>query len=99
VHFAESSQGHKKVRHHSLHLPNFEFPPWDHVAYKDQIKKYFRIVTKLNVEGFNPKVIFPTNIVSDLNIIEVFGLSSKGFKTTNLHLHCEMKRELLRFYW
>jgi hypothetical protein len=26
----------------------FEFPPWDHVEYKNKIEKYFKTVRKLN---------------------------------------------------
>ncbi len=76
-----------------------EFPPWDHVAYKNQIEKYFRTIRKMNIKRFNLKANFPTNIVFDLDIEEVFGPSSKGFKTINLHdLHPELK-ELLKLYW
>jgi hypothetical protein len=73
----------KKVKREA----NFEFPPWDYVAYKDQTKDYFKIVGKLNCEGFNPKANFPRNIVFDTDITKVFKLSSEGFKTTNLNLH------------
>jgi hypothetical protein len=66
---------------------NFEFPPWDYVPYKDQIEDYFKTVKKLSGEGFNPKANFPPNIMFDANIAKIFGLLSKGFKTTNLNLH------------
>jgi len=56
-------------------------------------------VRKLSDEGFNPKANFPPNIVYDANIAEVFGPSSKGFKTTNLNLHLGMRKDLLRLYW
>ncbi len=39
---------------------NSEFPPWDYVLYKDQTKDYFKIVRKLNGEGFNPKCRNPS---------------------------------------
>jgi hypothetical protein len=53
----------------------------------------------MNIKRFNLKANFPTNIVFDLDIEEVFGPSSKGFKTINLHdLHPELK-ELLKLYW
>ncbi len=78
---------------------NSEFPPWDYVPYKDQSKNHFMIVKKLSGEGFNPKANFPPNIVCDANIAEVFEPSSKGFKTTNLNLHLEMRKDLLRLYW
>jgi hypothetical protein len=78
---------------------NFEFPPWDYVPYKDQTEDYFKIIKKLSGEGFNPKANFPPNIMFDANIVEIFGLSSKGFKTTNSNLHPKMRKDLLRFYW
>ncbi len=53
----------------------------------------------MNIKGFNLKANFPTNIVFDLDIEEVFGPSSKGFKTIKLHdIHPELK-ELLKLYW
>jgi hypothetical protein len=78
---------------------NSKFPPWDYVPYKDQTKYYFKIIRKLSGEGFNPKTNFHPNIVSDANIVEVFGLSSKGFKTTNLNLHPKLKKDLFKLYW
>jgi hypothetical protein len=53
----------------------------------------------LNGEGFNPKANFPPNIVSDANIAKVFGMSSKGFKITNLNFHLETRKDFLNFYW
>jgi hypothetical protein len=53
----------------------------------------------LSAKGFNPKVNFLINIVFDSNIAKVFEPSFEDFKTTNLHLHPKMKRELLRSTW
>jgi hypothetical protein len=78
---------------------NSQFPSWDYVPYKDQNENYFMIVRKLSGEGFNTKGDFPPNIVSNANIAKVLGPSSKGFKTTNLNLHLETKKKLLRLYW
>ncbi len=75
---------------------NSEFPPW---GYVDQTKNYFKTIKKLSGEGFNPKANFPPNIVFDADIAEIFRLSSKGFKTTNLNLHPKMKKDLFRLYW
>jgi hypothetical protein len=72
----------KKVKREA----NSEFPPWDYVPYKDQIKDYFMTIKKLNGERFNPKSNFPPNIVFDADITKVFRLSFEGFKTTNLNL-------------
>jgi hypothetical protein len=76
---------------------NSEFPPWDYVPYKDQSENYFMNVRKLSGEGFNPKANFPPNIMYGANIAKVFGLSFKGFKTTNLNLHLETRRIYLGF--
>ncbi len=78
---------------------NSKFLPWDYIPYKDQIKDYFKTVRKLSGERVNPKANFPPNIVSNADIVEVFGLSSEGFKTTNLNLHPKTKKDLLRLYW
>jgi hypothetical protein len=78
---------------------NFEFLPWDFVPYKYQIEDYFKTIKKLSGEGFNPKANSPPNVVSDVNITEVFRPSFEGFKTTNLNIHLEMKKNLLWFYW
>jgi len=78
---------------------NFEFLPWDFVLYKYQIENYFKIIRKLSGEGFNRKANFPPNIVSDVNIVEVFRSSFEGFKTTNLNIHLETKKDLLQLYW
>ncbi len=78
---------------------NFEFLPWDFVPYKYQTKNYFKTIRKLSVEGFNRKANFPPNIVSDVNIVEVFRSSFEGFKTTNLNIHLETKKDLLQLYW
>ncbi len=86
-------------KHESEREANFEFPPWDYVPYKDQTENYFRIVRKLSGKGFNPKANFPLNIVSDVDIAKIFGLSTKGFKTTNLTFHPELKKDLFQLYW
>ncbi len=78
---------------------NFEFLPWDFVLYKYQIENYFKIIRKLSGEGFNRKANFPPNIVFDVNIVEVFRSSFEGFKTTNLNIHLETKKDLLQLYW
>jgi hypothetical protein len=77
---------------------NSEFPPWDYVPYKDQTKDYFKTIRKLSGEGFNPKANFPPNSVSFADIAKVFGLSFEDFKTTNLNLHLETRKDLLRLY-
>jgi hypothetical protein len=77
---------------------NSKFLPWDYVPYKDQSETYFIIAEKLSGEGFNPKANFPPNIVYNEKIVEVFGPSSEGFKTTNLNLHLEMRKDLLKLY-
>ncbi len=84
----------RKVKRES----NSKFPPWDYVPYKNRTEDYFRTIRKLSGEGFNPKVNFPRNIVSNANIAKVFGLSFEGFKTTNLNLHLETRKDLLRLY-
>jgi hypothetical protein len=53
----------------------------------------------LSGKGFNPKANFLPNIVSDVDITKVFGLSFEGFKTTDLNVHPKNKKGLLRFYW
>jgi hypothetical protein len=77
----------------------FKFSPWDHVEYKNQTKKYFKIVRKLNNEGLNPRANISTQLVSDVNIAKVFGPCTNGYKTTNPHLHPKTKKDLMRFYW
>jgi len=32
-----------------------EFPPWEHVDYKDQTEEYFKTVRRLSNVGLNPK--------------------------------------------
>jgi hypothetical protein len=77
---------------------NSKFLPWDYVSYKNQTEDYVRTARKLSGEGFNPKANFRPNIVSNANIGKVFGLSFEGFKTTNLNLHLETRKDLLRLY-
>jgi hypothetical protein len=84
----------KKVKREA----SFEFPPWDHVDYKDQIEKYFKIVRKFNNQGFNHRLNIATNIMSDADIVEVLGSPFDRFKTTNPHLHHDTKKELIRLY-
>ncbi len=48
-------------------------------------------------KGFNPKANFLPNIVFDVDITKVFGLSFEGFKTTNLNLHPKMKKDYFDF--
>jgi hypothetical protein len=78
---------------------SFEFPPWDHINYKDQIEEYFKTIRKFKNQGFNPRSSIPTSIVSDANVEEVSGLPSNKFKTTNLHFHHHTKKELIKLYW
>lgn len=84
----------KKVKREAF----FEFPPWDHVDYKDQIEEYFKIVRKFNNQGLNPRSSIPTSIMFNANIAEDFGLPFDNFKTTNMHLHHDTKKELIMFY-
>ncbi len=42
---------------------------------------------------------FPPNIVSNANIAKIFGLSFEDFKTTNLNLHLETRKDLFRLYY
>jgi hypothetical protein len=76
-----------------------KFLPWNHVEYKSQIEEYFKIVKKLNNEGLNPKANISTQLVFDVDIAEVFGPCTHGYKTTNSPLHYETKKDLVRLYW
>ncbi len=76
-----------------------EFPPWEHVDYKDQIEEYFKIVKRLSNVGLNLKTKIPNCLVTKAHIVEIFGLGCESLKTTNLHLHCDTKKELVKLYW
>lgn len=76
---------------------DLQFPPWEHVEFKDQIELYFKIVRQFNNCGLNPKTDFPCNIMTESNIKEVFGPYS-SLKVTYPYLHAETKQEFLRLY-
>ncbi len=48
-----------------------KFSPWDHVDYEDQTKKYFKTISKLYNQGFNPRSSIPTSIVYNVDITKV----------------------------
>jgi hypothetical protein len=54
----------KKVKREA----SFEFPPWDHIDYKDQIEEYFKTVRKFNNKGFNPRSSIHISIVFNVDI-------------------------------
>jgi len=64
-----------------------EFPPWEHVYYKDQIEEYFQIVRRLSNVGLNFKRKIRSCLVTKAHIVEIFCLGSESLKTTNPHLH------------
>ncbi len=75
-----------------------KFSPWEHVDYKDQIEEYFKTIRKLSYVGLNPKTEIPSCLVTKVDIVEILSLGCESLKTTNLHLHPNTKRELLKFY-
>ncbi len=59
---------------------SFEFSPWNHINYKDQTKKYFKIVRKFYNQRFNPRSSIPTSIVFNVDITEVLDQHVTGSK-------------------
>jgi hypothetical protein len=78
---------------------DLEFPPWEHVDFKDRIEHYFKTVRQFNDSRLNPKSNFPCNNLTKFNIEIFFGPSCSSLKVTCPCLHAETKQELLRLYW
>jgi hypothetical protein len=51
-----------------------EFPPWEHVEYKDQIEEYFKIVKRLSNMGLNPKTNIPSCLSQKLTLLKNLAL-------------------------
>ncbi len=75
------------AKDHKLSLQNV-------VEYESQNRKVFIKVWKLNGIGLIPKCDITTKEVSEANIKEVFSKVAK-FKTTNIRLHADTKKDLL----
>jgi hypothetical protein len=69
-----------------------EFPPWEHVNYKGQIEEYLKTVRRLSNVGLNPKIVIPSCLVTNVDIVEIFGLGCESLKTTNMCFHHDTKK-------
>jgi hypothetical protein len=49
-----------------------EFLAWEHVNNEVQIEDYFKMAKKFNNEGFNPRSVIPSHIVSNADIPNLF---------------------------
>ncbi len=72
--------------------------PWEHIDFHEQIINYFAIVRELPNMGLNPKLGMTNEHVTNSDIEKVFGPNCFCFKTTNLHLHVDNKRKLVKLY-
>jgi hypothetical protein len=66
-----------------------QFPPWEHVDYKNQTEEYFKIVKRLSNVGLIPKTKIPNCVITKVEIVEIFGLGCESLKTTNPCFHLD----------
>ncbi len=76
-----------------------EFPPWEHVDYKDQTKAYFKTLKRLSNVRLNPKTKVPNCLVTKVDLVEIFGFGCESLKTTNLCFHLDTKKQLVKLYY
>jgi hypothetical protein len=69
-----------------------EFPPWEHIDYKNQTKVYFKTIRKLSNVGLNRKTKTPSCLVTKADIVEIFGLGCENLKTIDPCFHPHTKK-------